>query len=226
MDVIRNKAIIFHDDTLGAEFDTVEVPAEYKDMVKEAYNFLVEKVAEADEQLMEKFLGNKPFTEQEIMTALRKATINHKIHPVIGASALKNKGVQQLLDCVVDFLPSPVDVGSVKGYEPRAEKNILERKLVPEEPLSALAFKIASDPYVGKLTFVRVYSGKIANGDFVLNSTRDSRERIGRLLLMHANKREEISEALAGNIVAVVGLKSVKTIASVLNLQIQNLFKE
>ncbi len=211
LDVIRNKAIIFHDDTLGAEFDTVEVPAEYKDMVKEAYNFLVEKVAEADEQLMEKFLGNKPFTEQEIMTALRKATINHKIHPVIGASALKNKGVQQLLDCVVDFLPSPVDVGSVKGYEPRAEKNILERKLVPEEPLSALAFKIASDPYVGKLTFVRVYSGKIANGDFVLNSTRDSRERIGRLLLMHANKREEISEALAGNIVAVVGLKSVKT---------------
>jgi len=211
LDVIRNKAIIFHDDSLGAEFDTLEVPAEFKDMVKEAYNFLVEKVAETDEQLMEKFLDNKPFTEQEIMAGLRKATISRKIQPVIGASALKNKGVQQLLDCVVAFLPSPVDVGSVTGYEPRDESHVLERKLVPEEPLSALAFKIASDPYVGKLTFVRVYSGKIANGDFVLNSTRDSRERIGRLLLMHANKREEVSEALAGNIVAVVGLKSVKT---------------
>ncbi|MBI4430757.1 MAG: elongation factor G, partial [Candidatus Omnitrophica bacterium] len=211
LDVIRNKAIVFHDDSLGAEFDVVEVPAEYKEKMKETYNFLVEKVSEQDDQLMEKYLDNKPLTEQEIMAALRKATIAHKIVPVVGASALKNKGVQQLLDCVVDFLPSPVDIGTVKGYEPRAEKNVIERKLVPEEPLTGLAFKIASDPYVGKLTFVRIYSGKIATGDYVLNSTRDSRERIGRLLLMHANKREELSEALAGNIVAVVGLKNVKT---------------
>ena len=209
IDLIERKAFVFHDETLGAEFDTVDVPAEYKEEVEKWRHNLLEKVAEHDDALMEKYLEGKEMTIPEIKKAVRQQTINIQMIPVVCGSAFKNKGVQQLLDAIVDYLPSPLDVPAIKGHSQGGED--MERHPKVEEPFSALAFKIASDPYVGKLTYIRAYSGKLASGSPVLNATRDRDERIGRMLLMHANKREELTEICAGDIAAVVGLKDTRT---------------
>ncbi len=209
IDLIKMKAYIFRDETLGAEFDEVDIPEELKSDAEKAHHEMVEKVSEVDEELMEKYIeGHKP-TPDELMKAIRKATLALQIVPMLCGSAFKNKGVQQLLDAIVDYLPAPIDVEAIKGHDEAG--NEIERHPDEKEPFSALAFKIASDPYVGKLTFIRVYSGKIDAGSPVINSTRSSDERIGRMLLMHANKREEIASLSAGDIAAVVGLKNVRT---------------
>ncbi len=209
IDIVAQKAYVFNDESLGAEFETVEIMDEYKDEVKQLRDELVEAIAECDDVLMNKYLEGEALTEEEIMKGIRKATISLKIIPVLCGSAFKNKGVQQLLDAVVDYLPAPSDIADTKGTTEDGEEET--RKPDDNEPLSALAFKIASDPFVGKLAYVRVYSGKLTSGSYAYNSTQGTRERIGRLLLMHANKREEVEEAKAGNIAAVVGLKNVKT---------------
>ena len=209
IDIIEMKAYVFKDESLGAEFDTVDIMPEFLDKAKELREKLLDAVAESDDALMEKYLEGAELTKDEINRAIRKATVDLKIIPVLCGSAFKNKGVQQLLDAVVTFLPSPVDIPPTKGQLLDGEE--AERKADANEPLSALAFKIASDPFVGKLAYVRVYSGALKSGSYAFNSTQGTKERIGRLLLMHANKREEIEEASAGNIAAVVGLKNVKT---------------
>jgi elongation factor G len=171
---------------------------------------MVEAIAETDDQLLEKYLSGEEVTEEELRTALRRATIANRLQPVICGSAFKNKGVQPLLDAVVDFLPSPSDVPPVQGLEPRTEQP-LERQPEDDAPFAGLVFKIMSDPFVGQLAFFRVYSGKIESGTGVINTTKDQKERIGRLLRMHANKREEIDAVYSGDIAAAVGLKSVST---------------
>jgi elongation factor G len=212
IDLIRMKAYVFHDETLGAKFDETEIPAEYQEKVKKAREFMIEKVSEHDDALMHKFIEGHIPTEAELGATLRKATTAIQLTPVLCGSSLKNKGVQMLLDAVVDYLPSPKDVPAIKGHHPKTNEEI-ERHASEEESFSGLAFKIAQDPFAGggKLTYLRIYSGVLQTGTYVYNVTRDSKERIGRLLLMHANKREEIEEGGAGNIVAVIGLRSVKT---------------
>jgi len=209
VDLIKMKAYVFNDESLGAEFETQDVPEDMKEEAQKAREVMVEAIAETDDGLMNKYLEGNEITEDELNKALRLGVINLKIIPVMGGSAFKNKGVQQLLDAVVAYLPAPSDIPPTKGTS--LDGDDLERNPTDEESLSALAFKIATDPYVGKLAYVRVYSGKLTSGSYAYNSTADSKERIGRLLLMHANKREEIEEASAGNIAAVVGLKNVKT---------------
>ncbi len=212
IDLVRMKAYVFLEETLGAKFDTTDIPAEYAEQAKKARDFMIEKVSEHDDALMHKFIEGQAPTEAEIMAGIRKATVAIQITPVLCGSALKNKGVQMLLDAVVDYLPSPKEVPAMKGLDPKT-KEVIERPASESEPLSGLAFKIAQDPFAGggKLTYVRIYSGVIKSGTYIYNATRDVKERVGRLLLMHANKREEIEEAGAGNIVCVVGLRSVKT---------------
>lgn len=212
IDLIRMRAYIFRDETLGAKFDEAEIPTEYRETAGKAREFMIEKVSEHDDTLMHKFIEGHAPTEAEIKAGIRKATIAIQMTPVLCGSSLKNKGVQMLLDAVVDFLPSPKDVPPVKGLDPKTKAE-LERHASEEEPLSGLAFKIAQDPFAGggKLTYVRIYSGVLRSGTYIYNTTRNSKERVGRLLLMHANKREEIEEAGAGNIVAIIGLRSVKT---------------
>ncbi len=212
IDLIRMKAYVFKEETLGAKFDEEEIPTEYVEAAKKAREYLVEKASEHDDALMHKFIEGHAPTEAELKAAIRKSTVAIQLTPVLCGSALKNKGVQQVLDAVVDYLPAPNDVLSIKGHDPKTNAEI-ERHASESEPFSGLAFKIAQDQFAGggKLTYVRIYSGVLESGSYVVNATRDSKERIGRLLLMHANKREEIAEAGAGNIVAVVGLKSVKT---------------
>jgi elongation factor G len=212
IDLIRMKAYVFKDETLGAKFDEAEIPAEYQEAAKKAREYLIEKASEHDDVLMHKFIEGHMPTEAELKAAIRKSTIALQLTPVLCGSALKNKGVQQVLDAVVDYLPAPNDVPAIKGHDPKTSAEI-ERHASESEPFSGLAFKIAQDPFAGggKLTYVRIYSGVLESGSYVYNATRGTKERIGRLLLMHANKREEIEEAGAGNIVAVVGLKSVKT---------------
>ncbi len=209
IDLIEMKAYVFHDETLGAEFDTVEIPADFLEAAKQVHHELVEKVSEHDDILMEKYVEGHQPTSVELRAAIRRATLAIKITPALCGSSFKNKGVQQLLDAIVDFLPSPVDVEAIKGHLDSGEP--AERHPKPDEPFSALAFKIASDPYVGKLTFIRVYSGQLKSGSPVYNSTRSCDERIGRMLLMHANKREELDAISTGDIAAVVGLKNVRT---------------
>lgn len=212
IDLVKWKAAVFHDETLGAEYDEVDIPAEYQEAAKKALEFLIEKVAEHDDQLMHKFVeGEKP-TLAELKAGIRRATVGIKILPVICGSSYKNKGVQQLLDAVVDYLPAPLDIPAIKGKDPKTGKE-LERHPNEQEPFSGLVFKIASDRFAGggNLAYVRIYSGVLQSGSYVLNASKNSKERIGRMLLMHANKREEIEEAGAGNIVAVVGLKDLKT---------------
>jgi elongation factor G len=210
IDLIRMKAYMFNDETLGAEFETVEIPAEYKEAAKKAHAHLIEKASELDDHLMQQFIDGKEPSEQELVAAIRKGTVAFKIIPVLCGSALKNKGIQQVLDAVVDFLPTPNDVPSTTGTHPKTGEPV-ERHPVENEPFCGLAFKIASDPFVGKLIFFRVYSGKLESGSYILNARTDQKERIGRILLMHANQREEIPEITAGNIAAAVGLKGVKT---------------
>ena len=211
VDLVRMKARIWRDETLGAAYDDVDIPANLVEKAKEYREKMVEAAVECDDHLMEKYLNGEELTEEEILAGLRKGTIELKIFPVICGSAFKNKGVQNLLDAVVDLLPSPVDIASVRGTDPNDPSRELERKASDDEPFAALVFKIMTDPYVGQLAFIRVYSGVVKTGDTVLNVSKNKKERIGRLLRMHANKREEISEIRAGDIAACVGLKTVTT---------------
>ncbi|HIE12030.1 MAG TPA: elongation factor G [Desulfotomaculum sp.] len=209
IDLIREKAVIYLDD-LGTVSEETAVPEEMKDLVKEYRDKLIETVAEANEELMLKYLENKPFTVGEIKRGLRQITLSVKAIPVLCGSSYRNKGVQPLLDAIVDYLPAPTDIPAVSGVDP--ETGLEDRRYAQDDaPFSALAFKIMADPYVGKLSFFRVYSGWLKSGSYVYNSTKQRRERIGRLLLMHANHRKEIDEVYAGDIAAAVGLKFTTT---------------
>jgi elongation factor G len=210
VDLLTRKAYVWQSDQTGAKFDEVEMPTEMKEEVEKYRAELVERICENDEELMEKFIEGVEPELDELVAGLRKAVIGYQIVPVLAGSSLKNKGVQPLLDAVVTYLPSPVDVGHVSGTVPGTEEEI-ERKTINEEPFAALAFKIQVDPFVGKLTYVRVYSGVIKSGSYALNPTNGKKERIGRLYLMHANKQEQIEEAYAGEIVGVVGLSNTIT---------------
>lgn len=209
IDLLTRQAEIYKDDK-GKEIEVVEIPDEYKDQVEELREAICEAAAEADDELMEKYLGGEELSIEEIKTALRKQVIDCKIFPVFCGSAYKNKGIQMLLDAVVDYLPSPLDVPPVKGTDPKTEEE-LERPADDKAPLAALAFKIMSDPFVGKLAYFRVYSGEMHQGTYVLNSTKGKKERVGRILQMHANHRKEIDTAYTGDIAAAVGFKDVTT---------------
>jgi elongation factor G len=211
VDLIEMKAIIWKDETLGAEYETEEIPADLKKKAEAFHTQLVETVAENDDEMLHKFLEGEPISAEELRGSLRKSTIALKVFPVVVGTAFKNKGVQPLLDAVVDFLPSPLDAGEVQGLNPDKPGEIVIRKPSDNEPFSALAFKIMADPFVGQLTFIRVYSGQLKSGESVMNARTQKHERIGRLLKMHANKREDISEILAGDICAAVGLRNVST---------------
>jgi elongation factor G len=210
IDLINMKSIVWQDDTIGAEYITEEIPAELKKKAEAFHAQLVESIAENDDEILHKFLEGEEITADELRSSLRKSTIALKVFPVVVGTAFKNKGVQPLLDAVVDYLPSPLDVPETHGINPDTGEKIF-RKADDKEPFSALAFKIMADPFVGQLTFIRVYSGQLKTGDSVRNVRTTKTERIGRLLKMHANKREEISEILAGDICAAVGLKNVST---------------
>jgi elongation factor G len=210
IDLVSMKAYVYDDETLGAKYRIEDIPADLLDKAKEYREKMLDAVAEFDDQVMEKYLNGQSLTEEEIRRVLRIATIKLKVTPVLCGSAFKNKGVQQLLDGVVEFLPSPLDIPAVKGLDPNTNKEV-ERKPADSEPFSALAFKIMSDPFAGQLTYFRVYSGTLKTGTPVLNVTKGTKDRIGRLLKMHANKREEIDAAHAGDIVAAVGLKGATT---------------
>ena len=211
VDLVLNNAIIWHDESLGAKFDIVDVPQDLVEQTKEYRSKLVEKVVEEDDSIMEEYLEGKEPSIDQIKKCIRIGTIKGSFVPVLSGSAFKNKGVQPLLDAVVDYMPSPKDVSSVKGVDVKDNTKELTRSCDDTEPFSALAFKIMTDPFVGSLTFTRVYSGKISTKDSVLNSNSGKKESIGRMLLMHANNREEIKKANAGDIVALVGLKEVTT---------------
>jgi elongation factor G len=210
IDLINMKSIVWQDDTMGAEYITEEIPAELKKKAEAFHAQLVETIAENDDEILHKFLEGEEITAGELRSSLRKSTIALKVFPVVVGTAFKNKGVQPLLDAVVDYLPSPLDVPETHGLNPDNGEKIF-RHADDKQPFSALAFKIMADPFVGQLTFIRVYSGQLKTGDSVLNVRTTKTERIGRLLKMHANKREEISEILAGDICAAVGLKNVGT---------------
>ena len=210
VDLIRMKAYLYDDESLGAKYQVAEIPADMAELCKKYRDKMIESVAEFDEQAMEKYLNGESLTEEEVMRAVRGGAIAMKVTPVLCGSAFKNKGVQQLLDAVVDFLPSPLDIPPVTGIEPSSNKE-LKRQVSDEEPFSALAFKIMTDPFAGQLTYFRVYSGTLKTGTSVYNITKGSRDRIGRLLKMHANKREDIDAVYAGDIAAAVGLKNATT---------------
>jgi elongation factor G len=209
IDLVNMTAYKYNDD-LGKDIQEIEIPEDYKDVAEEYRGKLIEAVAELDEELMMKYLEGEEITVEELKAAIRKATCSVEFFPVFCGSAFKNKGVQLLLDGVVDYLPSPVDVPAIKGVDPNTEEELV-RESSDDAPFAALAFKIMSDPYVGKLTFFRVYSGTLDSGSYVLNSTKRKRERIGRILQMHANHRQEIDKVYAGDIAAAVGLKDTTT---------------
>ncbi len=210
VDLVRMKAIIWNDESLGAKYDEVEIPAELLDEANEYREKMIEEISSHDDALMEKYLSGEVLTEEEVMSAIRTGAIAIKFCPVICGSSFKNKGVQNLLDAVVDYMPSPLDIPAIKGIDVDSGAEI-ERAASDAEPFSALGFKIMTDPFVGQLTFFRVYSGVVAAGSYVYNSTKGKKERIGRILKMHANKREEIKEVYAGDIAAAVGLKYTTT---------------
>jgi elongation factor G len=209
IDLISMKAILWDDDSLGARYRAEEIPADMLDTAEQHRQALLEAVADSDEAVLEKYLDGKEISESEIRAALRRACLDIKVIPVICGSAFKNKGVQPLLDAVVDLLPSPVDKPAVEGIDPKGKQ--IQRPPADDAPFSALAFKIMTDPFVGNLTFLRVYSGTLESGAAVLNSKKEKKERIGRLLKMHANKREDIKEISAGDIAAAVGLRDTTT---------------
>ena len=210
VDLVRMKAVVWKDENLGAEFEDREIPADMAEMAADYRQRLVEMAVEMDDTAMEAYLeGTEPDVET-LKRCIRRGTCEFKFVPVLCGSAFKNKGVQPLLDCVVDYLPAPTDVPAIRGVKMGTEDEIV-RHSTDDEPFSGLAFKIMTDPFVGSLTFVRIYSGKIAKGESVLNTVKDQKERVGRMLLMHANNREEIAEAYAGDIVAFAGLKSLTT---------------
>jgi elongation factor G len=210
IDLVTMKAYVYDDETLGAKYVIKDIPADLLDRAKEYREKMLDAVAEFDEQTMEKYLNGQPLTEEEIRRAIRAGVISMKMTPILCGSAFKNKGVQQLLDGVVDFLPSPLDVESVTGIDPNTEQEV-KRRPSDSEPFAALAFKIMTDPFAGQLTFLRVYSGTLKTGTSISNVTKGTRDRVGRLLKMHANKREDIDVAYAGDIVAAVGLKGATT---------------
>ncbi|PCK23573.1 elongation factor G [Bacillus pumilus] len=209
IDLVENVAYFYEDD-LGTRSDAKEIPAEYKDKAEELRSSLIEAVAELDEELMEKYLEGEEITIPELKAAIRKGTLNVEFYPVLVGSAFKNKGVQLVLDAVLDYLPAPTDVAAIKGTLPDTNEEVV-RESTDDSPFAALAFKVMTDPYVGKLTFFRVYSGTLDSGSYVKNSSKNKRERVGRILQMHANSREEISTVYAGDIAAAVGLKDTST---------------
>ena len=209
VDLINMRSILYNESTLGAEFEYGDIPKDMSDKVEEYRHHLIEEIAAYNDILLEKYLEGETLSTEEIKDAIREGTIKGDLTPVIVGSAFKNKGVQVLLNCVVDYLPSPMDVPDIRGVDPKTNQNITRSPM--DKPFSALAFKIMTDPYVGKLTYIRIYSGEICSGDFALNSMTGKRERFGRILRMHANKREDLECASAGDIVAVVGLKDTRT---------------
>ena len=209
VDLLKMKAEIYTDD-LGNTIDETEIPADLKDAAEEARAALIEAVAETDDELMEKYLNGEELSHEELMAGIRKATIAGTMTPVLCGTSYRNKGVQPLLDAIVDFLPSPLDIPPVEGTKKNSDE-VVTRKADDKEPFSALAFKIMADPFVGKLVFFRVYSGSLKSGSYIYNSTKGKRERIGRILRMHANHREEMDEIYAGDIAAAVGLKETTT---------------
>jgi elongation factor G len=211
VDLVTMKAILWHDETMGAEYSIEEIPADLLDKATEARHFLIEAVSEHDDELMHLYLEGQEPTIEQLKAGIRKATIGMHIFPVLCGSSFKNKGVQTLLDAVVDYLPSPIDIPPIVGSNPDNMEEKIVRKTDDNEPFAALGFKIMTDPFVGQLIFIRVYSGTLKTGDSVLNPRTGKTERIGRLLKMHANKREEITEILAGDICAAVGLKNLIT---------------
>ncbi len=212
VDLVRMVAYYWKDEAdLGAKYETIDIPDDLKDKAEQYHTELLEAVAESDEDLLEKYLGGEEISQQEIRTAVRKMTIEQSAFPVFCGSAFKDKGVQPMLDAVVDYLPSPEDVPAIKGYKIGDESVEIDRKPTVDEPFSALAFKVATHPFYGKLIYVRVYSGKVAQGDTVLDSTKGKKERVGKLFQMHSNKENPVDEAIAGNIYAFVGLKNVTT---------------
>ncbi len=211
VDLVTMKAYVWHDEEMGSAYDTEEIPANLKDKAQEFRNALIEAVADQDDALMEKYLEGEEPTVDMLKSAIRKATISMSIFPVLMGSSFKNKGVQTLLDAVIDYLPSPLDIPPMIGHDPEDMEKELIRKPDDSEPFSALGFKIMTDPFVGQLIFIRNYSGTLKTGDSVLNPRTRKTERIGRLLKMHANKREEVTEILAGDICAAVGLKNLVT---------------
>lgn len=210
IDLIKMRAFIYKDE-LGKEIEETDIPAEYAPQVQEWRGKLLDAVCENDEMLMEKYLSGETPTEAEIKAVIRRVTIANEFVPVMCGSALKNKGVQPLLDAIVDFLPSPLDVPVVKGADPDDPEKVIERHASDSEPFAALAFKIAADPYVGKLAFFRVYSGTLKAGSYILNSSTGGKERVGRIVRLHANTREEVTDVYAGDIAAMVGLKGTFT---------------
>jgi elongation factor G len=210
VDLVKMKALIWHDEELGAKWDEVDIPDDMKEQAAEYRELLLETIATSDDHLMEKYLAGEEVTEEEIKFALRAGTLAFDFVPILCGSAFKNKGVQPMLDAVIDFLPSPLDIPPTQGTKPNHEDEILYRKPSIDEPFAALAFKIVADPF-GKLTYFRVYSGQINKGDEVYNSTKERRERLGRILLMHANQREDLDVAMAGDIVAGLGFKDTTT---------------
>ena len=212
VDLVEMQAYVWNGtEELGAKYDTTEIPDDLKDKAEEYHNALIEAVAETDDALMEKFFGGEEITKEEIRAAVRKLTINKEAFPVFCGSAFKDKGVQPMLDGVVDYLPSPEDVPAIQGYDPQDESIEIDRKPLKSDPFSALVFKISTHPFYGKLVFVRVYSGAVKQGDSVLDSTRGKKERVGKIFQMHADKENPVDEASAGNIYTFVGLKNVTT---------------
>ena len=210
IDLIEERAVVWDESTLGAKYHYEDIPEDLREEYEEARVKLIESLADLDDSIMEKYIEGEEITKEEIKEVLRRATVNLEAVPVLCGSAFKNKGIQPLLDAVIDYLPSPLDIPPIKGVNPKTGE-VEERPADPEAPLAALAFKIMTDPYVGTLTFLRVYSGRLATGETVYNATKGKRERIGRLVKMHANKREEIKEAEAGEIVAALGLRNTTT---------------
>ena len=210
IDLIEMKADLYDDDELGTKWDTVDIPDEYKEAAEKAHNELVEAVADVDDGIMDKYLEGEEISNAELKAAIRKATINLEFYPVLAGSAFKNKGVQMLLDAVIDYLPSPLDVRPYHATDPDTG-DAVELTAGDDKPFAALAFKVATDPFVGRLTYIRVYSGTLEAGSYVLNATKDNRERVGRLLQMHSNHREEIPEVFSGDIAAAIGLKNTTT---------------
>ena len=213
VDMIRMKAYVWNDVSTdqGAHYDTVDIPADLQDKAEEYRAQLLDDVAEASDELTEKYLESGELTEDEIRAGIRKLTIERKAYPVLCGSAFKDKGVQPMLDAVIDFLPSPKDVPSIKGFKPGDESVEIDRKPLTSDPFAALVFKISTHPFYGKLVFVRVYSGAVKPGDNVLDSTKGKKERIGKIFQMHADKENPVDAAEAGNIYTFVGLKNMST---------------
>jgi len=210
VDLVKMKGVVWEDESLGANFNYIDIPDDLKEMAAEYRAKLVEMAVELDDAILEKYLGGTEPTEAELKKCIRKGTVTGKFVPVVTGSAFKNKGVQPLLDAVVDYLPAPTDVAAIKGHKVGSDEEV-ERKSSDTEPFSALAFKVMTDPFVGSLTFIRIYSGTLASSTGLINTVKDQKERVGRMLLMHANSREDVKEAFAGDIVALAGLKGTTT---------------